>query len=525
MEFLGFTLYAFADDFSLILSGRRRLDLEIAAERALAAFHSLLTSLHLKLSPGKSQELMFAKPRLLKRKPIMRIDGKSIKHVNFLKVLGITIDNNLSWTSHVNELKLKLAHIHNNTLKLVGKNWGVKNEILKLWYQVIIEKIVTYGAGVWAGNLTKKIKEKINSLQRPFLLQMSRGYRTISTDALQIITGNPPLTLVLEYEYHKSKILLLKDIAHTELFFPNTRIQYKSSSWQNHPAIDSVEHLINTEKHTYTPTETPLIYTDGSRSELGVASAFCALKGDEVLHEWSCRLENYNTIYQAELYAIQQALVWRNRLRERNYKIYTDSLSSLQALTKSPNKHPIVRDIKIALREQHKITKLAHVSAHIGIKGNELADKLAKEAINQSHKINLPVPPSHVKSVLKNKILQNWQLYWDNSIKGRHTHNLIPKVTNKLYNLTPSTTAFLTGHGPFPTYLHRFKIARDNLCACGQEGTPQHIYQECILTQNWHIKNPTNKPSTWLTNILNRPLLTKKLTSIYDHLLLLSNLT
>ena len=41
---------------------------------------------------------------------------------------------------------------------------------------------------------------------------------------------------------------------------------------------------------------------------------------------------------------------------------------------------------------------------------------------------------------------------------SEHTYNLILKSSYNPYNLTPYTTAFLTGQGPFMTHLKKRKI-------------------------------------------------------------------
>lgn len=68
-------------------------------------------------------------------------------------------------------------------------------------------KIISSGAGAWGGSLRKKQKDKIASLQRFFLLQVLRGYKTISNNTLHIITGINSITLIIDYEFHKSNIL------------------------------------------------------------------------------------------------------------------------------------------------------------------------------------------------------------------------------------------------------------------------------------------------------------------------------
>ena len=66
--------------------------------------------------------------------------------------------------------------------------------------------------------------------------------------------------------------------------------------------------------------------------------------------------------------------------------IYTDSLSSILAIENNRESHPILNqiyDILTDLQNQGKQLTLCKVPAHLGIKGNENADKAAKQTINQ----------------------------------------------------------------------------------------------------------------------------------------------
>jgi ribonuclease HI len=64
--------------------------------------------------------------------------------------------------------------------------------------------------------------------------------------------------------------------------------------------------------------------------------------------------------------------------------IMTDTLSSLTALEKVfPGKNSMQNTIFNRLAEKGKSLKLMWVPAHTGIEGNEVADKAAKDALNE----------------------------------------------------------------------------------------------------------------------------------------------
>ncbi|GBN16526.1 hypothetical protein AVEN_82087-1 [Araneus ventricosus] len=49
---------------------------------------------------------------------------------------------------------------------------------------------------------------------------------------------------------------------------------------------------------------------------------------------------------------------------------------------------------------------------------------------------------------------------------------------------------FVIGHGPFPSFLHRFYLSDSDSCACGEVGDPIHYATSCPLTLSWRIRKP-----------------------------------
>lgn len=174
------------------------------------------------------------------------------------------------------------------------------------------------------------------------------------------------------------------------------------------------------------------IYTDGSLMDQGTASAFTVYYENRFIHDYSVRLHQLNSIYQAELYAILLSIQWLSTSPFTSALILTDSKSSLDVLKILFPKNKIIRQIYNELLNlpQKQIT-LTWIKAHKGTKGNERADQLAKNAIllnDYEEKVQLPFPESLVKKFFKDKILTDWQAIWKNSQKGRETYKILDKV-------------------------------------------------------------------------------------------------
>lgn len=83
---------------------------------------------------------------------------------------------------------------------------------------------------MWDGCLVKAAQDKLISIQRMFLFQLSRGYIIISSDSLHAITGISAITLIILYEYNLNQITHINKNLIAELDFPNTLIQQKTPS-------------------------------------------------------------------------------------------------------------------------------------------------------------------------------------------------------------------------------------------------------------------------------------------------------
>jgi len=98
-----------------------------------------------------------------------------------------------------------------------------------------------------------------------------------------------------------------------------------------------------------------------------------------------CRLNKSCTNNQAEQLAIPTVLKYTESVQttEKTATVYTDSLITLESL-RNVNIHTyLIKEVRKKLNEMTETNwkiNLRWVKAHARIRGNELADKLAKEA-------------------------------------------------------------------------------------------------------------------------------------------------
>ncbi|GBO24417.1 hypothetical protein AVEN_222064-1 [Araneus ventricosus] len=201
---------------------------------------------------------------------------------------------------------------------------------------------------------------------------------------------------------------------------------------------------------------------------------------------------------------LKEAII-RASQRNETTKIWTDSLSSVMAVLDPHTPHQLVRDIQSLLTQNRNIL-VKRIKAHAGYRDNEETDTLAKKAITEGGVMKVLNPRCELKQHLQQLFLKKWKNLWDNENTGRS----VPKVL-KTDNLKPvfwtrEKILFVTGHGPFPSFLNRVHLSDSDSCACGEVGDPIHYATSCPLTLSWHIRKPsTSLESLWYQRVLENP--------------------
>jgi len=142
------------------------------------------------------------------------------------------------------------------------------------------------------------------------------------------------------------------------------------------------------------------LFTDDSKMGNQVAAA--------VVHgsvTKTTRLPYKSSVFKAELHAILLALAVIRRSKEKNFIIFSDSMSSLEAVSGFKIEIDIVQNITkvyTQLANSGKTIILCWIPSHVNIHGNERADTAAKSALS------LPVNFYHASLI---SVLLNGKIY------------------------------------------------------------------------------------------------------------------
>jgi len=234
------------------------------------------------------------------------------------------------------------------------------------------------------------------------------------------------------------------------------------------------------------------IYTDGSKDLDGVvAAAVCHTQ------KRTCRLLSQASVFSAEAKAISLALEIVETSRHKHFYIFSDSMSCLQAIHYQRLENPailqILENCHILLSSQ-KYVQFCWIPSHVGIKGNEVADAAAKNAIHLPIAHNTQLPYTDLKQDINTYFYNVWQELWNitpfnklQAVKPNLGVTKLHQVVNRRDQVVLHRARI--GH----TYLtHSYLLKRENnpdcqSCQCLL--TVQHILIDCPKFKTVRIRH------------------------------------
>lgn len=472
----------FVDDFSLsfaatkMVTAERQMQLTINKVVIWAEKHGF------KFSTTKTVVVHFCRIRGIHPDPDLFINQQRIPCVTETKFLGVIFDNKLNWSTHLSTLKVRCMKAMDILKVLSHSSWGAdRTQLLRLYKALILPKL-TYGCEVYTSASDYKLKT-LNSVHNAGIRIATGAFKSSPIESMLVDASEKPLELHLHSMLLRSWIRFQRlpnsptsIIIRSEKFFayyrdhpkmpkpfhfrvkeilrnlnlPIPRImphkQSAISPWRlpevkfcrclnfskkdipgDNIRLLFLEHAV--EHENYLP-----VYTDGSKSDAGVG--FGAVFPDA---ERSGSLNESASIFTAELYAILIVLKEILIRNDKNFVIYSDSLSALQALNFNST-HPLVLEILewiFLLNRKNKMIKFCWVPAHVGVTGNERVDEIAKNAITTSAQRDIALPFRdffpNIRKVIRNK----WQEIWGNLNTNKKMLEITNSVVPWRYNAMP----------------------------------------------------------------------------------------
>lgn len=540
-------IYQYADDFVLYQNCCRLEDSGLKLQTALNTIVLLLEDIGLQLSTNKTKACTFSRGR--RRKEVeLKIYGSRVNFVNCIKYLGLWLDNTLRWGKHINEIVQKTQK-HINILKILsGSGWGIHPRHLRRLYISLIRSRMDYGCFLYDSSAKSNVY-KLEKIQNSALRIIGGFIRSTPIHVMESELCIYPLhlrRLYLAYKYgikaqswsNNISIKLLTELNDLcdnrywqskkkpllSLVFDRIKeecihscyplLMFSLDTWVTNINVSNIictkldnldgpkslynhnvlkNNVLNEIENKY-GREWHRIYTDGSKTANEGGAAFCNLNGN-VQRLFKIKPDEI-CIMTIELLAISEALSYAEEL-EGNTIILTDSKSALQHLNRCATgqrgfsiSYIILEKIQ-KLQANNKQLRLQWIPSHVGLRGNEEADRLAKLAASDGTETFIEPDYSEKFNLFKKVVYDEWKEYfnerskekgiWYKAIQSEPPR--IPWFGDIKINRSEVVLAHRLRSGHIP--LNRFaylmkKVDSPNCDVCGVLEDVQHLLAECV---------------------------------------------
>jgi len=157
------------------------------------AFHRKI-----KFNTNKTQACIFHSRARMKGARLI-FDNIEIPICNYIKVLGITLDRDLTFIKHINETTNKLVNIIPRIKNCANANFGPSAQALKLVYNSLAVPVLTFGCEIWGEALARKsCRDKLLKAHKGFSNIITRGFKSTPYDTSFLLARTLPINLVVE---------------------------------------------------------------------------------------------------------------------------------------------------------------------------------------------------------------------------------------------------------------------------------------------------------------------------------------
>ena len=153
----------YADDTHLTYADNDICSIEASLNQDLSNINHWLIANKLTHSMTKTEFMLIESRQKLNSRsaiPALEINGTQLNRVNFTKSLGVLIDENLTWSNHINAITKKISSDIGSIKRI---SHCVPPATLHIIYHRLVQLHFDYCSVVW-GNCVKTLSDKLQRL-------------------------------------------------------------------------------------------------------------------------------------------------------------------------------------------------------------------------------------------------------------------------------------------------------------------------------------------------------------------------
>ena len=200
----------FADDTKILINKFYIHDIQKILDSEIPKLTDWFRYNKLTLNLDKTSFMLFKPNHVQVNNPIsLKINNTHIEEKQFVKYLGVIIDNKLSWKQHIENIRLKLSKA-NGILYYLRKFTDIRT--LKQIYFSLIHPYLNYGILCWASSPTSNLKT-LQVAQNKCIKTMLNLNRRTNTNELYFDNS----FLKINELYHRQCLIFIHNLHHHRL--------------------------------------------------------------------------------------------------------------------------------------------------------------------------------------------------------------------------------------------------------------------------------------------------------------------